>query len=116
MVEGYKKGIPDASWVTFKQVFGAGGDAYVVFVPLKSLGELDEHFLHGKDFADAMGKDGIKKLDQLEASCIEEEQTNLFAFNPKMSYVPEAWVKAEPDFWAPKTAAPAKKVEAKPAQ
>jgi hypothetical protein len=24
------------------------------------------------------------------------------AFNPKMSYVPDTWVKADPAFWSPK--------------
>ena len=29
-------------------------------------------------------------------------------FNPKMSYVPDDWVKADPEFWKPKAgAAPA---------
>jgi hypothetical protein len=37
-------------------------------------------------------------------------------FSPKMSYVPDAWVKADPTFWKPKMTAPAKKPEAKPEQ
>jgi hypothetical protein len=28
----------------------------------------------------------------------------LFAFNPKMSYPRDEWVKADPDFWAQKAA------------
>jgi len=38
----------------------------------------------------------------LESSCLESQQTNLFQISPKMSYPPESWVKAEPDFWKPK--------------
>jgi hypothetical protein len=116
VMDGYKKGVPEASWVMFEQVFGTAGNAYVVLVPLKSLADVDAHHAAGKGFADAMGKDGMKKLDELEASCVEEEQTNLFHFSPAMSYVPESWVKAEPDYWKPKTVAPAKKAEAKPVQ
>ena len=33
-----------------------------------------------------MGENGMKKLEELSASCIESDQTNLFQFNPKMSY------------------------------
>jgi hypothetical protein len=33
-----------------------------------------------------------------------------------MSYPPEEWVKANPDFWKPKMAAPMKKEAAKPEQ
>jgi hypothetical protein len=30
--------------------------------------------------------------------------SNLFAFSPKMSYTPEEWIKADPDFWKGKSA------------
>jgi hypothetical protein len=116
VMDGYKKSIPDASWVMFEQVYGAGGNAFVVIETMKSLAEVDEHHANGKKFADAMGKDGLARLDKLSADCMESEQTNLFAINPRMSHVPEEWRKGEPDFWVPKTMAPAKKMEAKPAQ
>jgi len=44
----------------------------------------------------------MKKLSDLEAAAVETSQSNLFSFNPRMSYPPDAWVKADPDFWAPK--------------
>jgi hypothetical protein len=50
-------------------------------------------------------------MAELSAACIESVQTNLFAFNPKESYPPDEWIKAD-SFWKPKVAAPA----AKPAQ
>jgi hypothetical protein len=56
-----------------------------------------------------MGPDGMKKLSELSAACIESSQTNLFQFNPKMSYPPEEWIKADPGFWKPTMAAAAKK-------
>jgi len=43
------------------------------------------------------------------AACLEDEQSNLFAIDPKLSLPPAEWIAAEPDFWAPKSAAPAKK-------
>jgi hypothetical protein len=111
--DGYQKGIPDASWVTFEQVFGTAGNGYIVIIPLKSLAEVDEHHAGGKAFVDAMGKDGMKKLADLSAACIESQQTNLFAFSPKMSNPPEAWVKDEPDYWGTKKMMPMKKDEKK---
>jgi len=115
VTEAYKKGVPDAGWVMFQQVYGTGGASYVVLIPMKTLGDVDHSFAEGKAFVEALGKDGLKKLEELEASCIEEEQTNLFHFNPAMSYVPDAWVKADPDFWKPKVVVVKKKVEVKPA-
>jgi hypothetical protein len=116
VMDGYKKSIPDASWVMFQQVYGTGGDAFVVIETMKSLAEVDEHHANGKKFADELGKEGLAKLDNLVAGSVEEEQTNLFSINPRMSHVPEEWRKGEPDFWVPKTTAPAKKPAAPPAQ
>jgi hypothetical protein len=48
-----------------------------------------------------MGVDGMKKLNELSASAIEESATNLFAFSPKKSYVEEDWIKEDPAFWKP---------------
>jgi hypothetical protein len=105
----YKKGVPEASWVMFQEAYGTPGNGYIVVEPLKSIGDEDAHMAAGPKFAAAMGTDGMKKLEAMEANCVEEEQSNLFAFDPKMSLPPAEWIAAEPDFWAPKAAAPAKK-------
>jgi hypothetical protein len=99
----YQKAVPDAHWAVFQSMYGAdNGGVFLVFVPMKSLAETDRSMADGKKFAASLGEDGIKKLDALEASCVESHQTNVFAFNPKTSYPPEAWVKADPDFWSAK--------------
>ena len=48
----------------------------------------------------------MKKLGELSAAAIESSQTNLFSFNPRMSYPSEEWVKADPEFWKSKSTAP----------
>jgi hypothetical protein len=58
-----------------------------------------------------MGEEGLKKLRELTAAAVESSQTNLFGFNPRMSYVGEDWIKADPDFWKPKAAHAAMKKE-----
>ncbi|HTR67570.1 MAG TPA: hypothetical protein VMH85_17450 [Terriglobales bacterium] len=113
----YEK-IPEAHWATYEIDYGQQpSGTYAVFTALKSTSEIDQEFTHDKDFVAAMGEDGMKKLAELEASAIETSQTNLFSFNPKMSYPSEDWVKADPDFWKPKAAAPMapKKPAEKPA-
>jgi hypothetical protein len=108
--------IPDARWATYEVSYGQQTNAtYAVFSPLKSASEIDHEFAQNKDFVAAMGEDGMKKLAELEASAIETTQTNLFAFNPKMSYPPEEWIKGDPDFWKPKAAPAAKKAAEKAA-
>ena len=49
-----------------------------------------------------MGEEGMKKFSELLATSIETSQHNLFSFSPKMSYVSDEWIKADPDFWKPK--------------
>jgi hypothetical protein len=114
----YAKEDPSARWTIFSEAFGAGpGDVYLVVWPLKSLAQVDADFAKDKAFGEALGAENRKKLSELESDSIETEMTNLFSFNPAMSRPPEAWVKAEPDFWKHKPA-PVKKPApaAKPAQ
>ncbi len=112
-VEAYKK-IPDAHWAAYLAVYGLPDTTYIIFNPMKSASEIDHNFATGKEFEKAMGEAGMKKLAELSAAAIESSQTNLFAFNPRMSYPADEWVKADPEFWVPKhAAAPAAK---KPAE
>jgi hypothetical protein len=112
----YEK-IPDVHWATYQAIYGQEGGTYVVFTPMKSAAEIDQSFDHSKKFMAAMGDD-MKKFSELEAVTIESSQHNWFVFSPKMSYVADEWVKADPDFWKPKASAAAapKKAEEKPAQ
>ena len=112
----YEK-IPDAHWGVYEPVYGQEDVTYLVFVPMKSAAEIDKTMENDKQFVEAMGEDGMKRLSELESSAIEFTQTNLFQFSPAMSYPPDAWIKTDPDFWKPKAAASkgAPKSEAKPA-
>ena len=116
--DAYTKIDPNARWATYSSMYGAdNGGVYVVFTPMKSLAEVDAEVADGKKFEEAMGADGMKKVAELSAACLQESQTNLFAFNPKLSYASDDWIKSDPTFWKPKpAAAAAKKPEAKPAQ
>jgi hypothetical protein len=113
--EAYAKGMPEAHWAMYQEVYGTPGGEYLVIVPLKSASEIDTAFANNPKFMAAMGEDGMKKLNELSASAIEEQMTNLFVFSPAKSYVDENWIKADPDFWKPKAKMAAKKTEEKKA-
>lgn len=100
----YQK-MPDVHWATYGVVYGLQDNTYVIFNPMKSAEEIDKSLMQGKEFEAAMGESGMKKLSELSAAAIESSQTNLFAFNPRMSYPRDEWVKADPEFWKPKAAA-----------
>jgi hypothetical protein len=103
--EAYNK-IPDAHWSVYSAVSGLPNTTYLVFTPMKSLAEVDKSWAESKDFEAAMGEEGMKKLNELSARAIESSGANLFAINPRMSYPADGWVKADPEFWKPKPAAP----------
>lgn len=106
----YEKSVPEAHWVCYESAYGAPGGTFLFIVPLKSASEIDRNFQQGKQFEAAMGEDGMKKLAELSAASIESSESNLFAFNSRMSFVSDEWIKADPDFWKPKSAgAPAAK-------
>jgi hypothetical protein len=117
VIAAYQK-IPDTHWAAYQGVYGSPDGTYIVFNPMKSLAEVDKNFMANKDFEAAMGADGMKKLAELSAAAISTSQTNLFAFNPRMSYPTDEWVKADPEFWKVKGTAPAaaKKSAEKPAE
>jgi hypothetical protein len=111
--------VPNVHWATYEADYGLEGQNFVIFIPLKSASEIDKGFEDDKQFAANLGADGLKRLAELEAACVEHSQRNLFQFSPKMSYPPDEWVKADPDFWKPKAAMPAKapaKSDEKPKQ
>ena len=120
IVKLYQKGcnnLPDCHWAMYQAVYGAEDGTYIVFNPLKSAAEIDHNFGQMKDFSDALGEDGMKRLGELAAAAVESSQSNLFTINPHMSYAPEEWIKADPAFWKPKTSmAEGKKPAAKPAE
>lgn len=117
-VENYGKTDPNAHWAIYQQMYGHNsGGVYVLLVPMKSLAEVDASIVNGKKFMDQMGESGIKKIMELSAASTESVESNLLMFNPKISYPPDEWVKADPSFWKPKpVAGSVKKSAEKPAQ
>ena len=101
----YEKGVPESHWAVYELRYGGEGGTFLVLTARKTLGELDNGPIEDKQFAAAMGDDGMKKLGELIASATLPPQHQLFAFNPKTSYVEDSWIKADPDFWKPKAAA-----------
>jgi hypothetical protein len=103
--EAYEKAVPGAHWGLFEQRYGGDGGVYLVLTARKSLAEIDRGFEDSKQFRAAMGEEGMKKLNEMVGASVESSQHQLFAFNPRMSYVADEWVKADPGYWKPKPAA-----------
>jgi hypothetical protein len=111
---GFEK-IADVHWATYQAQYGQEDGTYIVFNPMKTAAEIDRAAGDWMKFTAAMGEDGMKKIADLTAATIDSSESNLFVFNPRMSYASEDWIKADPDFWKPKPAAAAAKSAKKPA-
>ena len=102
----------------FEMAFGhRDGPTYLVIIPMKSMARLDTLHDEHDAFMKALGEDAEKSDTQAARSAYLSSESNLFVFSPRMSYVPESWVKSDPTFWNPKPkamATPAKKDEKKP--
>ena len=101
-----------AHWATYEITYGAEWGTYLSLSSDASMTEIDKGIADQKMWVEAMGEEGMKKLDGLVASGFDSARSELFSINPKQSYVDEAWIKADPDFWSPKSAVTA---SAKPA-
>ena len=73
-----------------------------------SLTEIDKGIAEGKKFTveAAGGEEAAAKLDQQFGEAVESVRAELFSINPRQSYVDEATIKADPDFWKAKAASP----------
>ena len=102
----------DEHWATYQVTSGAPAGTYLLFLPIKSMAEMDAaQDMHGKAYEAAMGEENQKKLGDLMNASVESSTSVILSFSPKMSYPPKEWVLADA-FWAPATA-PAAKADAK---
>ena len=97
-------------WGMYEVAFGDPDGTYIALTGDPSMSAIDLGYSEDKKFREAMGGDeGMRKLDQLFGEAVESSHSELFTVNPKLSYVSDDWIKADPEFWRPKAAMPAAK-------
>lgn len=100
----YEKSHYQASFAFFEVVAGMGSPTFVVLRPMKSLGEMDALDASDKAFQEALGEDGRKAMQKVFAETVNAVENQLFAFNPKLSFVGPSVMASDPAFWNPKPA------------
>ena len=55
-----------------------------------------------KKFNDAVGEEQLQTLMKGLDAAVESSESDLFAFDAQLSYVPDSWISSSPDFWAKK--------------
>jgi hypothetical protein len=101
--KAYQSSIPEARWAMFEKMYGVGSDnVYILVTPMESLSVVDVMHDNNKKFRDAVGEDQLTMLRKSLDATVESSEADLFAFGPKISYVPQSWITSSPDFWGKK--------------
>jgi len=111
-----EKAVPEEHWAVYAGMYGMPNGTYLYLTARKSAAELDRGPMEDKAFEAALGEDGMKKMNELFAACVETSESQILSFSPAMSYPPESLIKADGDFWKPKqvTMSAEKKTPAQP--
>jgi hypothetical protein len=120
----HEKAKIDLPWAVFQIAGGTPGPTFLVFLPMKSLSEVDAGIARAGTLREAEGPENEKALAKMASDGYATVESNIFAFSPAMSYPAKEFVARDAEFWTPKpegkAAAPAKKAgvgpkaEAKP--
>jgi len=103
----HEKARIDENMAVYELMGGAQAGTYLVFVPWKSLSEM-ESLPHGKTYRDAMGDDNLDKLNKIDNDSVVFNAVDIYMFRPQLSYMAPRFVAADPAFWTLKPMTPAK--------
>jgi hypothetical protein len=81
----------------FQVISGTAGGTYLIFRPMKSLGELDEPL--NMRVRAAMSDDMRKEADKTYSDAVMSSESSTYGFTPEMSYVQKEFAAVDPTFW-----------------
>jgi hypothetical protein len=115
VAKSHEKAKMDEHWAFYQVVSGMADGTYIYLQSFKSLADVDKiaPMHEGDTYRNAVGDAGRSRQLDATRAAVEWSMDVVLAFSAKMSYVPKHWVDADPEFWAPKPAAPKKPAEKK---
>jgi hypothetical protein len=96
--DGFTKAGLDVPWAIYRAASGAPSGTFYVFLPFRSLAALDKGPANWAAMTQAIGTEQAGALARLVTDGVATEQSQVFVFNPKMSYVSKEMKAADP-FW-----------------
>jgi len=84
----------------FQVVSGTANGTYLIFRPMKSLGEMDDPV--GMRVRAAMSDDMRKDADKTVSDAVMSSDSSTYWLTPEMSYVEKEFAAVDPAFWNPK--------------
>jgi hypothetical protein len=107
--EAYAKAKIERSWALFQVNGGMQIPTFMVWIPMKSLADVDTAFGHLQELRDAQGEEGQKAIAKAAGEGYASIDSQILAFNPRMSYPSKQMAAGDPEFWNPKPVAAAPK-------
>ena len=105
----------DAPWATYSVLAGMPGPTFLVFLPHRTLEEIDPATGVGAALEKAFTEESMKRLGSL-AQGYESVEDMVFSVSPQMSHLSDEFVARDPKFWARRPVAAKGQQPAKPAQ
>ncbi|MGA2730578.1 MAG: hypothetical protein ABSE96_22420 [Terracidiphilus sp.] len=101
--KAYQSTLPEARWAMFQKMYGVGSDnVYILVTPMESLAVADAMVSGDKKFSEGVGEEQLQTLMKGLDAAVESSESDLFAFDAQLSYVPDSWITSSPDFWGKK--------------
>jgi hypothetical protein len=91
----------EAPWATYGVMAGMPGPTYLVFIPHRTLAEIDPATGTGAAIEKAFNEEAGKKLSSLAEGYSSVEDL-ILGVSPQMSYLSSEFVARDPKFWARK--------------
>jgi hypothetical protein len=91
----------DVPWATYAVMAGMPGPTYLVFLPHRTLAEIDPETGTGAAMEKAFNEEAQKKLASLAQGYSSTEEL-IFSVSPEMSNPSPEFIARDPKFWTPK--------------
>ncbi|MFN2498539.1 MAG: hypothetical protein ABR557_05575 [Pyrinomonadaceae bacterium] len=95
-----KAKVTNVHLAVFQVVSGTANGTYMIFRPMKSLGEMDEPV--ARRVREAMSDDMRKDADKTMSDAVMSSDVSTYWMTPEMSYVDKQFAAIDPGFWNPK--------------
>ena len=95
-----KAKVDNVHLAVFQVISGTAGGTYLIFRPMKSLGELDDPA--AMRVRAAMSDNMRKDADKTVSDTVMSSDTSTYWLTPEMSYVEKEFAALDPAFWNPK--------------
>ncbi|HEX9544309.1 MAG TPA: hypothetical protein VF955_03945 [Pyrinomonadaceae bacterium] len=95
-----KAKVDNVHLAVFQVISGTAGGTYLIFRPMKSLGELDDPA--AMRVRAAMSDSMRKDADKTVSDTVMSSDTSTYWLTPEMSYVEKEFAALDPAFWNPK--------------